>query len=278
MKNIVSCNWLKNHIADKNLFVIDCRFNLFDASVGLKDYTENHIEGAYFLDINVDLSDKAGCHGGARPLPNLAVIIKKLEDIGINTDSTIVFYDEKLYSACRAFYQLKYLGIEKVYVLEGGITEWRKLEFPTSKNIPNKKLNGNIVKAINEDIFCDISYVKQALNNENIILIDSRDENRYTGEYEPLYSKKGHIPTSYNLPWHYNIDEKGFLKDVNLLKENFSFVKGAEEIIVYCGSGIDGAVNFLILDEISYKVRLYVGSMSDWISYDDTIVTQGKEY
>ncbi|GAA0737098.1 sulfurtransferase [Clostridium oceanicum] len=277
MKNVVSCDWLKNHMKDENLFIIDCRFDLFDASFGKKAYEKEHIDGAYYLDINKDFADKAKAHGGARPLPSVNTITNKLKDIGINTDSTVIFYDNNFSSSCRAFYELKYLDFEKVYVLNGGFTEWKNLKFPTSKEIPLKKSNGNFNANINSDIFCDMNYVKKAIDNKDILLIDSRGEERYLGNYEPLYSKKGHIPSSLNLPCGKNISEKGTIKDISSLKDNFSFTKNAKEIIVYCGSGIDGAVNFFVLKELSRNVKLYVGSMSDWVSYDENPVNSGRE-
>lgn len=52
---------------------------------------------------------------------------------------------------------------------------------------------------LNISMYCDIDYIKSNLNNDRIILLDSRDNNRYTCEFEPLYSKSGHIPVAINL-------------------------------------------------------------------------------
>jgi thiosulfate/3-mercaptopyruvate sulfurtransferase len=53
-------------------------------------------------------------------------------------------------------------------------------------------------------------------------------------------------------------------------KERFSDVGEDKKIIVYCGSGVTAIPNFLALKEAGYNnVKLYVGSFSDWISYEE---------
>ena len=45
-----------------------------------------------------------------------------------------------------------------------------------------------------------------------------------------------------------------------------------KNIVVYCGSGVTGCVNFLLLEEIGLKPVLYSGSYSDWVSYPENEV------
>lgn len=271
MKNFVDCFYLNKHINDNNFFVFDCRFDLFNPLKGYELYTSEHIPNAFYLDINSDICGHGNTHGGARPLASINVLSDKLSRIGVNLDSTIVIYDEKIYSSPRAWFQLKYMGYKNVFVLNGGLFTWKSLNLPTSTNVLENKLLGTYKANINNDIYCDINYIKSNINNDRIILIDSRDNNRYTGEFEPLYSKAGHIPGAINIPWHFNINEDGTIKDLNLIDMNFNTYRN-KEIITYCGSAIEAAINFILLDELEYKAKMYVGSMSDYISYDDNIV------
>jgi len=269
MKNFVDCNWLNKRLNDESLFILDCRFDLFDSTYGSKAYGEDHIQNAHFLDINSDLSGKQGAHGGARPMPDLIDLVKKLENIGLTMTSTIVCYDDQTYSSGRAWWQLKKIGFEKVYILNGGYQHWQKLQYPTTVALPRLKQNGKIIVNTRRRISCDMDYVKQAINSHSAILMDSREEKRFTGAYEPLYSKNGHIPSSINVHWKKNIAPDGQLEPPTKLASNFSHIDKTKEIITYCGSGIDGALNFVILNELGYNVKLYVGSVSDWISYED---------
>lgn len=275
MKNFVSCEYLYSNLNNENLIVIDCRFDLFDKDFGRNAYLKEHIQNAFYLDVNEDLAGEVQIHGGARPVPNIDILSNKLKHFGVNNDSTIILYDTNTYSSSRAFWQLKNLGFDKVFILNGGYSEWKKLNYPISFNSTVSTVVGDFKPKIDNSIYADIDYIKDALNDSSKILIDSRPFERFTGEVEPLYSKKGHIPTSFNLHWEKNIDAQGKIVSLDLLKSNFEFVKSYSEVIVYCGSGIDGAMNFVILDELGYKARLYVGSMSDWISYDENEVETG---
>jgi len=66
------------------------------------------------------------------------------------------------------------------------------------------------------------------------------------------------------------------LKNKELLAEIYKPLEVADQIISYCGSGIAGARNFVALMELGMPVKLYAGSLSDWISYDENDVETGE--
>lgn len=72
-----------------------------------------------------------------------------------------------------------------------------------------------------------------------------------------------------------NIGDYGKIKDIDAITKKFNFLNDAKEIIVYCGSGIAGALNFVLLDELVYKSKLYVGSASDWKSHKENELETG---
>ena len=276
MKNFIKCQEMKKLIEEENLVIIDVRFDLFDSKYGRIAYEKEHIENAYFFDINEDLSGEKRKNGGVRPLPDKENIIKKLSETGADKDSKIIIYDDKLYSSPRAFWQLKYLGYENVKILEGGIEKWKQMGYGVTAVIPKTREGKIIDLAVKHEIYCDGSYIMGLLDNDQVLIADSRAEERFTGEYEPLYSKKGHIKSSVNIHWMESVNEDGTVKNKDYLKEKFGYVKKYSEIIFYCGSAIEGAINYAVFDELGYDVRLYVGSMSDWITYDAYPIETGK--
>ena len=115
----------------------------------------------------------------------------------------------------------------------------------------------------------DINFIKENMNNIEILLMDCRSANRYKGIEEPIDKKTGHIPNAKNYFCYDALDELRMFKSETLLKEYFKDVDKYKRVICYCGSGISANINILALDEIGIKSSLYVGSFSDYISYSD---------
>ena len=280
MSFVVTKEWLKtrqrNNHADT--IVIDVRFNMAEPEAGRKSYEEGHIPHAVYLDLNKDLSGPAQKHGGGRPLPDVHTLSEKLGALGINQDKTVVIYDQKNgIFAARAWWLLHYLGHEKVYVLEGGFKGWTK-----DKNEVTRK-----VKALKSTIFepnvrgnetVDMEQVKANIHEKTAVLIDSRARDRYLGKEEKMHDKAGHIPGAKNFFWKDVLNEDGKYKNTDELAAHFSSLSKDDEIIVSCGSGISATPNILALKTLGYKnVKLYPGSFSDWISYEDNELETKEE-
>lgn len=272
MSNFVSAEWLYEHIKDDNLVIVDCRADLFNRDYGKRVYDEGHIEGACFLDVKKDLAGEVKEHGGRSPLPELETLKEKLESVGISNSKVVVAYDEaKLAGAERLWWMLKFLGHEKVYVLNGGINAWREGNFPLSKETPSPA-RGKLNISINEEIIIDIFDIKNKLEKKDFIIVDSRAPERYRGEVEPIDKKAGHIPGAVNYHWKDILNEKGQFKSKEELEKFYNDLRQYNEVVLQCGSGIDACGNFIAMDELGFKPKLYVGSWSDWVSYEDSPV------
>jgi thiosulfate/3-mercaptopyruvate sulfurtransferase len=93
---------------------------------------------------------------------------------------------------------------------------------------------------------------------ERGVLLDARAPERYRGEREPIDAVAGHIPGAVNLPSTDLVDAAGRYREPPTLE--------AEEIGVYCGSGVTAAQAVLALEHAGRPVALYVGSWSEWIT------------
>ena len=275
MSNIVNANWLKENLNNEKLVIVDCRFDLMDKNYGKNSYEKSHIENAVRVDIETQLSAPVTTHGGRHPLPSIEDLKSTFENIGISNDSIVVAYDEgDLSGPARLWWILKYLGHKEVYVLDGGIDSFKEAGGKvTTKETTVKK--GNFEVHLNEDMRVDMEYVKSRLHNKDIAIVDCREHRRYIGEFEPVDKKAGHIPSALNYFWMDILnknDDKLTIKSDEDLKKHFKELNNYDEVIIYCGSGITASPVSLALNEANIPHKLYAGSFSDWISYDDNEV------
>src|SRR5690606_22593111 len=93
-----------------NVMIFDVS-NGKDASV---NYRNEHIAGALFVDLDLQLADiqKDYSMGGRHPLPKIEEFAKILQDMGISKDSYVIIYDDKnsANAASRFWWMLKSVG------------------------------------------------------------------------------------------------------------------------------------------------------------------------
>ncbi|WP_373537857.1 sulfurtransferase [Microcoleus sp.] len=269
---IVSPEWLATN-ENPQVVIIDCRFALADAELGQKQYQESQIPGAFYLDLNRDLASAVGTHGGRHPLPNITELADKLSAIGINSSETlvVVYDDSRLAFASRLWWLLRYMGHSKVALLDGSFSAWKAAGYPVTDVVPDRH-DGKFVVELQPDLAVDIEQVKQRKDLPGAALIDSRESERYAGLREPIDPIAGHIPGAVNYPWQGVTDETGKVRSISEQKQRWTELEKAEEIIVYCGSGVTACVNLLSLEIAGIPdAKLYVGSWSDWCSYQINI-------
>ncbi|MEG5042589.1 MULTISPECIES: sulfurtransferase [unclassified Microcoleus] len=266
---IVSPEWLATNTDNPQVVIIDCRFSLADPELGQKQYQESHIPGAFYLDLNRDLASSVGKHGGRHPLPNIEELAEKLSAIGINSPETLVvaYDDSRLAFAARLWWLLRYMGHSKVALLDGGFSGWKAAGYPVTNIWPEPR-EGKFVTHLQQDLAVDIEAVKERKDLPGKVLVDSRESERYEGLREPIDPIAGHIPGAVNYPWQGVTDETGKVRSASEQKQRWTELEKAEEIIVYCGSGVTACVNLLSLEIAGIPdAKLYVGSWSDWCSY-----------
>ena len=283
MKNTISAKRLID-ILDKedNLVVIDCRFDLINRTYGIDSYKKGHIPGSFILDLDKDLSKPAEKHGGKNPIQDPYILKEKLEKLGIDNDTTVIAYDDgDLNGASRLFFQLKHMGLKNIYVLDGGLTSYIKNGGKIETKINEPQVVGKTLDVnVDDSLVVPMEYVKSKLYSDETVIVDCRSNERYQGITEPAYEKAGHIPSAKNYfckdLLNNNYDE-GSLKDIEFLKKHFEELNKYSEIILSCGSGISACVDSLALRELDIPHKIYIGSFSDWISYEGNSIMVGEE-
>ncbi len=268
LSSLISVEWLFDHLNEPNLIIVDCRFQLSDSEQGYEQYRLNHIPHAVYLHLDQDLSASLSQHGGRHPLPSVDQLTQVFNRIGLHADSFVVAYDHSRFAfAARLWWLLRYCGHQKVALLDGGWSAWQKEGYPVTKEIYQPKL-GNFKPEIQENWVVDIETVKRRKDLSSVVLVDARESDRYLGKREPLDPVAGAIEGAINVPWLQITTDQGLLKPLEFQKNLWKNYKNAEEIIVYCGSGVTACVDLFSLHLIGFNnPRLYGGGWSDWCSY-----------
>lgn len=269
MKNFVSVDWLKENFARDDLIIFDARAGLLDPEEGIRLYKEGHIKGAIFVSLEEVMTGELSKHGGRHPLPDLEKFREDMMERGLKDQSQVVIYDDgQLSMAGRLWWLLKYIGKEKVYILEGGYKKWLENKGNLSKDFPNPEKSESLSVNINHEMKVNMPYVRKAIDKESVAIVDARAHERYTGQVEPMDIKAGHIPSALNYPWTSLVID-GEITSKDKIKDYFKDLEEYEEIIVHCGSGVTATVDYIFMEEVGLKPKLYAGSFSDWISYDE---------
>jgi thiosulfate/3-mercaptopyruvate sulfurtransferase len=158
-----------------------------------------------------------------------------------------------------------------VSVLDGGLPAWLAAGGPLETE--ERRTAADFKAHPAPAMVVDAAYVQA--RSASTTLIDSRAPDRFRGDTEPLDWKAGHIPGAINRNWADSLRE-GHWKTPDEQRERFEQLQAADEIIVYCGSGVSAAGNLLALELAGFSnAKLYAGSWSDWISDDARPVATG---
>ncbi|MBI4196547.1 MAG: sulfurtransferase, partial [Deltaproteobacteria bacterium] len=259
---LVSRAWIEKLLEDPLLRIIVCRWILGKPGEGRRHYEEGHIPEAIHLDVDEQLSGKAG--PGRHPIPRRADFERTMSEIGVGVDTYVIAYDAgNGMPAPRLWWLLRYFSHEKISVLDGGWKLWvkegrRVAAGPSPRSSP---VDGRVWIAGGRpgEGLVGKSYVTAQLNNSSITLIDARSPERYRGEIEPIDKRAGHIPGAINVPFTQCVDEEGRYRPPSYIKRG-----EIQETICYCGSGITACTDIFALKLAGIDAKLYEGSWSDW--------------
>lgn len=261
---------LLERLDDPDWAVIDCRFDLGDPDAGRRAYEDAHIPGAVFLDLDKDLAGEVTPETGRHPLPDPKALAATLGDLGIGESHSVIVYDAGPGAiAARAWWVLRWLGHDAVYLLNGGLAHWQSLGMPaeggsrsSSATVFNARVRDGFVLSTTE-LVADVAAIPR------LDLLDARDATRFRGEVEPIDPVAGHVPGAINLPFGRFVDEDGTWRPLHvraaLLEDAIGTDRGVDWSVM-CGSGVTACHLAISGLEAGFRQpRLYVGSWSEWI-------------
>lgn len=255
-----------------DVVLFDVRFDLAAPDSGRREYQSGHLPRARYLHLDTDLSGTKTGGNGRHPLPDRNLLAETFGVHGVSSARRpqVVVYDAQggMFAA-RAWWLLRWLGYERVAVLDGGIQAWTAAGLPLESAIPQQHSETFIpaeplVRTVNA------AAVLANLTVGSQVLIDARAPDRYRGENETLDPVGGHIPGARNRFFKDNLTAQGTFKDAGQLRGEFAAVlRGAtpEATILQCGSGVTACHNLLALEVAGlHGAALYPGSWSEWVA------------
>jgi len=274
---LVTQEWLEQHLQDPDIRVVELLYSA--------NYYDGHITRSVLVDWVYDITDPA--------YPDRYIVAKKeaiellLGRIGVKEDTGIVLVDDlQNRLSMMMFWILRYYGHEKVHILNGGRVAWEAAGKTYTKQNTEITETEYTVKKVNENYRVGFDFIRDSLNNLNVVLIDSRSPQQYSGE-EPgavyhtgeLHKRRGHVPGAINMPWDSNLREDNTFKSYDELLQMYTDkgITNDKLVVTYCNEGLHAAANWFVLYELlGYSnVAVYNESMAEWANRDDVPMTEG---
>jgi thiosulfate/3-mercaptopyruvate sulfurtransferase len=275
MNPLVTSAWLAGRLRHPGVVILDATLPPVGVTPAVDTrarYFAQHIPGAVFFDIE-EHSDRSS------PLPHMLptpeVFSRSLSALGIGDEMDIIIYEQEgLFSAPRAWWMLKSFGAKNTYLLDGGLRGWIAAGLPTESGEVHRA-PASFHATLDQDAVKDFSQMQEMIAAQGQIL-DARSAGRFAGvmpEPRPGISS-GHMPGATSIPFTELVDE-GRLRSAEELREIFA-AKGVDlkqPITTTCGSGVTAAVIALGLEVVGAKqVSVYEGSWAEYGAHPDAVI------
>lgn len=250
LPTIVGLDWLNKNMENQDLVIIDLRPS--------EEYTKGHIKNAVNIPGLKSLFDKKFM------MPKLDYLKDVFSNAGIDHNSLVLAYDNGDFIwGARFYWILETLGHKNVGLLKYGYSDWLSKQIETSTNVPKVQRKEFIIRVDNKKVQTKLSTL---LSIGKKTIIDGRKSTHYEGK-KSLAKRFGHIPTAknYACTQNYEVSENGnIMKDWAVLKKVYKDVPKDKEVVLYCDGGAEAALNYVVLQELGYKVSVYDGSWVEW--------------
>jgi thiosulfate/3-mercaptopyruvate sulfurtransferase len=256
--------------------LLDCGFDLTDPRAGARAYAQGHLPGAHHADLERDLSAAKNGRNGRHPLPTREAFAATVARWGVRPDMPVVCYDDQGGSyAARAWWMLRWIGHDKVAVLDGGRSAWLAAggtldDSPVSADeaAPPYPLSERTMPAL------PVEQLQRELTRRTVI--DARAGERFRGEVEPLDPVAGHIPGARNRFYKDNLQADGRFRSPQELRAVFQAYGDPASCVHQCGSGVTACHNLLAMEHAGLAgSALYPGSWSEWCADSSRPVATG---
>jgi thiosulfate/3-mercaptopyruvate sulfurtransferase len=262
---LVSTDWVAEHVDDP-------AYRLVEVDEDTAAYEAGHIRNAIAWHWKDDLHEEL-----RREFLTQESLAALLGRSGVGPDTTVVLYGgNNNWFATYAYWLLRYLGFDRVRLMDGGRKKWelegRELvtDAPsvTPADAPALAPVRHELRAFRDDVLAHIG-------REGGAMVDVRSPAEYSGQLiapphlpQEAAQVPGHIPGAANVPWASAAREDGSFKSDDELTDLYGGVgvTGDKEVIAYCRIGERSSHTWFVLHELlGYpQVRNYDGSWTEY--------------
>ncbi|KAH7415348.1 hypothetical protein KP509_14G038900 [Ceratopteris richardii] len=293
---VVSSEWLHSHLSNPNVKVIDASWYMpGDNRNPFEEYKSCHVPGALFFDVDGVVDPTTSL---PHMLPNETAFAAAVSALGIQNSDTVVVYDGKgIFSAARVWWMFRTFGHKDIFVLDGGLPDWRakgyNVESSTSLDLLSKiskasevvkktykgeQVGASSFRAVYQpDLVWSLEQVQANINDANRVLVDARSKARFEGTVpEPRKGiRGGHVPGSKCVPFNEVLRDGKTLLEKEVLRSKFedAGVPLLSPIVASCGTGVTACILALALHRLGKNdVAVYDGSWTEWGGLSETPV------
>jgi thiosulfate/3-mercaptopyruvate sulfurtransferase len=246
---LVSMEWVAERLPQP-------QFSLLDPRRPMK-YLSGHLPGA----INIPVYKAFGTDG---LLLSPELLARLIGDAGLGDDSAPIIYDSpEGQNGAMLAWTLNYLGHADVYLMEGFFEAW-KAEGREVLYRPVKSAEKKFTAWPDPSVRATLDDLRDL---RDVILVDFRSREEYSGSSSIGGDQPGHIPGAINIVWR----ELGnppwqVLKpssELSRMLESNGLESGGR-FVAYCRSGPRAALGYVALSQLGADVRVFDGSFAQW--------------
>jgi thiosulfate/3-mercaptopyruvate sulfurtransferase len=264
-KALVETEWLVDHLDDPDVRIIEVDE---DTTVYEKGHIPNALAWNWYTDLH---------HPTNRDYVDQERLAELLREAGVGPDSTVVLYGgNNNWFAAYAYWLLRYLGFDRVKLLNGGRKKWELESRETTQDVPTfTSTDIRVPGSVRPEIRALRDEVISRVEGQEGLFVDVRAPEEYRGEKlapdhlpQEQAQVPGHIPGAANVPWAKAANDDGTFKSAEELGElyNAAGVGPELDVIAYCRIGERSSHTWFALHELLGldRVKNYDGSWTEY--------------